>query len=294
MLGGPTMNLLIAFVLFAVVLVGIGIPQPTTTVARSPRAPPPPRSRGRPRDSGAVPGGQPAGAGRRGRHRARRPVVAVDGAPVDRLARGHRAIRAIPARHAEVTIVPRARRSTAHRRRIAVDAAPGARRDGSPTDDRARPASSGVAPECRAGSRARSRRSRYDVGHHGAIRPGPGQLPGQDGRAVTDAPSAAASATRTGPVGVVGRQPASAARSPRCDQPRWREGRHVPRPRRLAEPVPVPVQPAADPAARRRPRRRGAVRGRAPAGGPVARAARPRARSTSPAAAGGLHRRGAC
>ena len=32
MLGGPTMNLLLAFVLFAIVLVGIGIPQPTTQV----------------------------------------------------------------------------------------------------------------------------------------------------------------------------------------------------------------------------------------------------------------------
>ena len=32
MLGGPVMNLLLAFVLFAIVLVGIGIPQPTTMV----------------------------------------------------------------------------------------------------------------------------------------------------------------------------------------------------------------------------------------------------------------------
>ncbi len=33
MLGGPVMNLLLAFVLFAIVLVGIGLPTPTTTVA---------------------------------------------------------------------------------------------------------------------------------------------------------------------------------------------------------------------------------------------------------------------
>ncbi len=33
MLGGPTMNLLLAFVLFAIVLVGIGIPEPTMQVA---------------------------------------------------------------------------------------------------------------------------------------------------------------------------------------------------------------------------------------------------------------------
>ncbi|MFM7147381.1 MAG: M50 family metallopeptidase, partial [Actinomycetales bacterium] len=32
MLGGPVMNLLLAFVLFAIMLVGIGLPQPTTTV----------------------------------------------------------------------------------------------------------------------------------------------------------------------------------------------------------------------------------------------------------------------
>jgi membrane-associated protease RseP (regulator of RpoE activity) len=34
MLGGPTMNLLLAFVLFAIMLVGIGLPQPTLTVSR--------------------------------------------------------------------------------------------------------------------------------------------------------------------------------------------------------------------------------------------------------------------
>ncbi|MEI6361435.1 MAG: site-2 protease family protein [Actinomycetes bacterium] len=33
MLGGPTMNLLLAFILFAIVLVGIGIPQPTMQIA---------------------------------------------------------------------------------------------------------------------------------------------------------------------------------------------------------------------------------------------------------------------
>jgi membrane-associated protease RseP (regulator of RpoE activity) len=32
MLGGPTMNLLLAFILFAIVLVGIGLPEPTMTV----------------------------------------------------------------------------------------------------------------------------------------------------------------------------------------------------------------------------------------------------------------------
>jgi membrane-associated protease RseP (regulator of RpoE activity) len=34
MLGGPTMNLLLAFVLFAIMLVGIGLPQPTLTLSR--------------------------------------------------------------------------------------------------------------------------------------------------------------------------------------------------------------------------------------------------------------------
>ena len=73
MLGGPTMNLLLAFVLFAIVLVGIGIPQPSMTVADVSLV----RADGHPADRrasavGQLPGGLAAGTGRCRRHQAGR------------------------------------------------------------------------------------------------------------------------------------------------------------------------------------------------------------------------------
>ena len=92
MLGGPTMNLLLAFVLFAIVLVGIGIP--AADHARSSNV------------ASCIADRRPAGAASRRRGRSARPepprhrrrwrdsspatpIVAIDGEPVDRLVEPH-------------------------------------------------------------------------------------------------------------------------------------------------------------------------------------------------------------
>jgi membrane-associated protease RseP (regulator of RpoE activity) len=64
MMGGPLMNLFLAFFLFAAVFVGIGIPEPTPQVAAVvPCAPSVANPTGAPDDQGACPGGQtPAAA----------------------------------------------------------------------------------------------------------------------------------------------------------------------------------------------------------------------------------------
>ena len=82
MLGGPTMNLLLAFVLFGIVLVGIGVPEPTMQVssiaACTPTAAQP---NGTPLPSGGCPtGSQPSPAAEAGLT-AGDTIVAIDGVP---------------------------------------------------------------------------------------------------------------------------------------------------------------------------------------------------------------------
>jgi membrane-associated protease RseP (regulator of RpoE activity) len=80
MLGGPTMNLLLAFVLFAIVLVGIGIPEPTLQVnnvaACTPTAAQP---TGQPLPSGACPVGSEVSPASEAGFAAGDTIVAIDG-----------------------------------------------------------------------------------------------------------------------------------------------------------------------------------------------------------------------
>jgi membrane-associated protease RseP (regulator of RpoE activity) len=84
MLGGPTMNLLLAFVLFAIVLVGIGIPQPSMQVRSvSPCVPTATQPTGEPLPSGECPtGSQPSPASASGIQPGDT-IVAIDGQPAD-------------------------------------------------------------------------------------------------------------------------------------------------------------------------------------------------------------------
>ena len=83
MLGGPLMNLVFAFVLFGIVLVGIGLPQPSLQVgAVVPCTPTVERPTGEPLPSGNCPTGtQVAPAAAAGLAAGDR-ILAVDGAPV--------------------------------------------------------------------------------------------------------------------------------------------------------------------------------------------------------------------
>lgn len=84
MLGGPTMNLLLAFVLFGIVLVGIGLPQPTTTVsaiaACTPTAAQP---TGELLPSGNCPEGSPVAPAAIAGLRAGDTMLAIDGQPIE-------------------------------------------------------------------------------------------------------------------------------------------------------------------------------------------------------------------
>jgi membrane-associated protease RseP (regulator of RpoE activity) len=80
MLGGPMMNLLLAFILFSIMLVGIGLPQPTLTVSRvvecTPTAEQPFAA---PLPSGQCPTGSMVGPARAAGLLPRDTIVAVDG-----------------------------------------------------------------------------------------------------------------------------------------------------------------------------------------------------------------------
>lgn len=105
MLGGPTMNLLLAFVLFAIVLVGIGIPEPTMQV-RSVAActPTVAASSGDPLPSGDCPvGSEPAPAVVSGIEVADT-ILAIDGVPATDWSRTTAWIRAHPGVTAVLTI----------------------------------------------------------------------------------------------------------------------------------------------------------------------------------------------
>ncbi len=106
MLGGPTMNLLLAFVLFGIVLVGIGLPQPTTAIAQvatcTPTAEHPTAA---PLPSGNCPDGSaPAPAAVAGLA-AGDQIVAIDGAAVATWNEATDWIRAHPGKSATLTVV---------------------------------------------------------------------------------------------------------------------------------------------------------------------------------------------
>ncbi|MEY4136672.1 MAG: hypothetical protein RL205_800 [Actinomycetota bacterium] len=82
MLGGPTMNLLLAFVLFAIMLVGIGLPQPTLTVSRVvPCTPSAQQPLATPLPSGECPTGSLAGPAQAAGLLVGDTITAVDGTP---------------------------------------------------------------------------------------------------------------------------------------------------------------------------------------------------------------------
>jgi len=82
MLGGPTMNLLLAFVLFAIMLVGIGLPQPTLTVSRVvPCTPSAQQPLATPLPSGECPTGSLAGPAKAAGLLVGDTITAVDGTP---------------------------------------------------------------------------------------------------------------------------------------------------------------------------------------------------------------------
>jgi membrane-associated protease RseP (regulator of RpoE activity) len=82
MLGGPTMNLLLAFILFAIVLVGIGIPEPTMQVRNvSPCVPTATQPAGDALPSGECPTGSVASPAATAGIVAGDTIVAIDGEP---------------------------------------------------------------------------------------------------------------------------------------------------------------------------------------------------------------------
>ncbi len=106
MLGGPFMNLIFAFVLFAAVLVGIGIPEPTMAVATVGQCTPTvSEPAGDPLPSGECPtGSEPAPAASAGLQEGDT-VVAIDGAPTTDWLETTAWIRAHPGQEAVFTIV---------------------------------------------------------------------------------------------------------------------------------------------------------------------------------------------
>ncbi len=105
MLGGPTMNLLLAFVLFSILLVGIGIPQPSLTVssvaACTPTAAQP---TGEPLPSGQCPtGSEPAPAAVAG-FQPGDTVIAIDAVPTTDWDAATAWIRAHPGEEAVFTV----------------------------------------------------------------------------------------------------------------------------------------------------------------------------------------------
>lgn len=105
MLGGPTMNLLFAFVLFAVLLVGIGLPQTTmqvsTVAACTPTAQQP---TGEPLPSGECPAGSEIAPAAAAGFEAGDTIVAVNGVPATDWLETTAWIRANPGREAVFTI----------------------------------------------------------------------------------------------------------------------------------------------------------------------------------------------
>ena len=81
MFAGPFMNLILAVGIFAVLLVGIGVPTPSTTVSDRQRLRDPGGGGGR-RAADRVPAGRPGDPGRPRRPAARRPDRRFDGTPI--------------------------------------------------------------------------------------------------------------------------------------------------------------------------------------------------------------------
>lgn len=157
MLGGPLMNLVLAVLFFVVLLVGIGVPTATTTIARvypcvppamaseesaraaleQPTAADEPCPAGAPASPASIAGIQPGDR-----------IVSVDGAPVDEWAQLTEVSRATPGATIQLGL-----ESAGAERTVAVELAtvyrPTLDEDGLPTDQIAVAGYLGVAPEAR-------------------------------------------------------------------------------------------------------------------------------------------------
>ena len=147
MLGGPTMNLLFAFVLFAIVLVGIGLPQPTLQVASTGTCvPTASQPSGQPLPSGECPtGSEPAPATVAG-FEPGDVIVAIDGTPATDWTAATTWIRANPGAQAVVT-VDRAGEQVDLPVTIATAERPALDADGNPTEEVVTVGYIGLAPE---------------------------------------------------------------------------------------------------------------------------------------------------
>jgi membrane-associated protease RseP (regulator of RpoE activity) len=147
MLGGPTMNLIFAFVLFAIVLVGIGIPQPSLTVSSiAPCTPSATQLSGAALPSGECPTGtEPAPAAVAG-FQPGDTVVAIDGVPVSDWSQATTWIRAHPGADAVFT-VDRAGATVDLPATIATATRPVLDQDGNPTEEVVTAGYIGIAPD---------------------------------------------------------------------------------------------------------------------------------------------------
>jgi membrane-associated protease RseP (regulator of RpoE activity) len=146
MLGGPLMNLLLAFVLFAIVLVGIGIPQPTLQVAGVSACTPAVGAETTPLPSGQCPTGtEPSPASLAGFERGD-VIVAIDGTPVSAWGDATSYIRAHPGDTVTFT-VDRGGESLELTTVIATASRPVLDADGNPTEQVVSAGYVGIAPE---------------------------------------------------------------------------------------------------------------------------------------------------
>ncbi len=105
MLGGPLMNLLFAFVLFAVLLLGIGLPAPSLQVsAVGACLPTAEQPSGQPLPSGECPTGSPPSPAAVAGFEPGDTVMAIDGVPVEDWTQATDGIRAHPGQTAVVTV----------------------------------------------------------------------------------------------------------------------------------------------------------------------------------------------
>lgn len=147
MLGGPTMNLLLAFVLFAILLVGIGIPQPSMTLQSvGPCVPTQSQPTGQALESGECPTGTEPSPGALAGFEPGDTIVAVDGVPYADWLEATAWIRANPGVDTTVT-VERDGDTVELPVTIATAQRPVLDEDGNPTDEFVEAGYIGLAPE---------------------------------------------------------------------------------------------------------------------------------------------------
>jgi membrane-associated protease RseP (regulator of RpoE activity) len=147
MLGGPTMNLILAFVLFAIVLVGIGLPQPTTQVASvAPCTPTAAQPDAQPLPSGECPSGSEPSPAVAAGFEPGDTILAVEGIPATDWVETTTWIRANPGVEADFT-VDRGGETIVIPVTIATATRPVLDADGNPTEEYISAGYVGLAPE---------------------------------------------------------------------------------------------------------------------------------------------------